>query len=239
MTRPVAPKFEILPDPAALAHRVADWLLAAALARDGAFAVALSGGSTPRRLYQCLAGSPWSEIFPWSRVHWFWGDERFVPLDDVRSNYRMVREALLGRAPIPAGHIHPIATDGVTAAAAASLYERTLQSFYGADRLDPARPLFDVTLLGLGADGHTASLFPGTDVLTERCRWVAPVVGAETRITLTYPVLESSRQVAFLVEGSEKRQILARLRNGDPDLPAARLQPIGTLTIFADAASVT
>jgi 6-phosphogluconolactonase len=232
-------KLEILADPEALARRVAEWLLAAATAKDGVFAVALSGGSTPRQLYRLLAEPPYRDEFPWSRTHWFWGDERFVPHDDAQSNYRMVREALLSRAPIPTVNIHPMPTEGINPAAAAAAYERELKSFYGAERLDLARPLFDVTLLGLGPDGHTASLFPGTTVLKERDRWVAVAVDAksETRITLTYPALESSRQVAFLVSGVEKRDVLARLRCGDEDLPAARLRPKGALHLFSDAAA--
>jgi 6-phosphogluconolactonase len=231
--------WEILADAEALAHRVADWLLALATARDGQFTVALSGGATPRRLYEILAGPPWRDAFPWHRTHWFWGDERFVPRDDPSSNYHMVREAMLSRVAVPAGNIHPVPIDGLTPEAAASAYERDLRSFHGADRLDPARPLFDVTLLGLGSDGHTASLFPGTAVLEERGRWVAAVVGAkaEARITLTYPALESTRQAVFLVTGEEKRAILARLRQGDPRLPAARLRPSGALRVFADTAA--
>jgi 6-phosphogluconolactonase len=230
-------KLEVLADPQALSRRVAAWMLEAATAKDGVFAVALSGGSTPQLLYEHLADPPYRDSFPWSRTHWFWGDERFVPHDDALSNYRMVRQALLSRAPIPAMNIHPIPTEGISPEAAVSAYERDLQSFYGAAHLDPARPLFDVTLLGLGPDGHTASLFPGTAVLAERDRWVAAVIGAksEIRITLTYPALESSRHVAFLVAGKEKRAILARFRRGDDSLPAARLRPTGTLRLFADA----
>jgi 6-phosphogluconolactonase len=239
MTDPSTAKLEILADPEALSRRVAEWLIEAATARRGVFSIALSGGSTPRRLYQDLAEAPYRGQFPWSRTHWFWGDERFVPHDDAQSNYRMVREALLARAPIPALNIHPVPTDCASPEAAASAYERELKSFYGAERLDPARPLFDVTLLGLGPDGHTASLFPGTAVLAERERWVAAVIGAksEARITLTYPALESSRQAAFLVEGEGKRTILERLRRGDDSLPAARLHPVGALCLFADAAA--
>jgi 6-phosphogluconolactonase len=240
LTTPSKAKLEILADPEALSHRVADWLLEIATAKDGIFAISLSGGSTPRRLYERLAGPPYRDTFPWFRTHWFWGDERFVPHDDARSNYRMVSEALLSRAPIPALNVHPIPTEGVSPEAAASTYERQLKSFYGAECLDPARPLFDVTLLGLGPDGHTASLFPETAVLAEQNRWVAAVVGAksEARITLTYPALESSRNAAFLVEGQEKRAILNRLCRGDDSLPAARLRPTGTLRVFADKAAI-
>jgi len=240
MTSPSEARLEMLADPEALSRRVADWLLEMATTKDGAFAIALSGGSTPRRLYQLLAESPYCDKFPWSRTHWFWGDERFVSHDDALSNYRMVREALLSRAPIPTMNIHPIPTEGTTPDDAACAYERELKFFYGAERLDPARPLFDVTLLGLGPEGHTASLFPDTAVLAERDRWVAAVVGvkAEARITLTYPALESSRNAAFLVAGEAKRATLDRLRRGDDSLPAARVHPTGTLWIFGDAAAV-
>jgi len=233
-------KMEILADVGALSRRVAAWLLELALAKEGTFAVCLSGGSTPQGLYQRLADAPCRDAFPWSRTHWFWGDERFVPHDDALSNYRMARLALLSRAPVPPTNIHPIPTEGLTPDAAASQYERELKSLYGAERLDPARPLFDVNLLGLGLNGHTASLFPGSPVLAERERWVAAVVGAEpeARITLTYPTLESSRHAAFLVAGDEKREIFKRLRRGDESLPAARLHPTGTLWMFADAAAV-
>ncbi len=232
-------KLEILADPLALARRVADWLLELATTKSDAVAIALSGGSTPRLLYERLAGAPYRDAFPWYRTHWFWGDERFVPRDDALSNYRMAREALLSRAPIPEANIHPIPTKGVSPEAAASAYERELKSFYGASHLDPARPLFDVTLLGLGPDGHTASLFPGTPVLADRSRWVAAAVNAksEARITLTYPALESSRHAAFLVAGNDKHAIFNRLCRGDDNLPAARLRPTGMLWFFADAAA--
>src|ERR1700687_5848952 len=211
MTGPLKAKLEVLSDPETMARRVAEWMIELAYAKNGTFAVCLSGGSTPQLFYEHLAEPPYRGRFPWARTHWFWGDERFVPRNDALSNYRMVREALLSRAPIPATNVHPIPTEGLSPDAAASAYERELKSFYGAERLDPARPLFDVTLLGLGPDGHTTSLFPNTAVLAERDRGVAAVVGAksEARITLTYPVLESSRSAVFLVAGEEKRATLA------------------------------
>ena len=240
MTSASEAKLEILADPAALARRVADWMLELATATDGNFAVALSGGSTPQGLYERLAEPPYIDAFPWARTHWFWGDERFVPHDNPLSNYRMVREALLSRAPVPAINIHSIPTEGLSPEAAASSYASELKAFYGAERLDPARPLFDLNLLGLGPDGHTASLFPGTAALTERNRWATAVIGAkaEARITLTYPTLESSRHTAFLVAGKGKRAILGRLRRGDDSLPSAHLHPTGTLCIFSDTAAV-
>lgn len=229
----------VLADPEDLAARVAEWLFELAAAQGGTFSVALSGGSTPRRLYERLARPPYPDTFPWHRTHWFWGDERFVPHSDPQSNYRMANEAFLSRVPIPAGNIHPIPTERVSPEAAALEYERELKLFYGAERLDVGRPLFDVTFLGLGPDGHTASLFPGTLVLTERQRWTAAVIGArrEARITLTYPALESSAEAAFLVTGKDKRTIFARLCRGDETLPAGQVRPVGNLWMFTDVAA--
>src|SRR5262245_61276323 len=233
-------RLEIFATPEALARHVADWLLAAAVTAEGRFAIALSGGSTPRRLYELLSGSPYRENFPWARTHWFWGDERFVPRDSPQSNYRMALESMLMRAPVPAANIHPIPTEGLTPQDAALAYERELKRFYGAATLSPDRPLFDVTFLGLGPEGHIASLFPGTGIPDERTRWVGAVIGAkpEPRITLTYPTLESSREIAFLVTGAAKRPVLERLLEGDPELPATRLHPVhGTLRLFVDRAA--
>ncbi len=239
MTSASKAKLEILANPDDLARRAVDWLLALALAKKDAFSACLSGGSTPKLLYERLAEAPYRDQFPWSRTHLFWGDERFVPHHDPLSNYRMVKDALLSRVPIPAANIHPIPTEGLRPREAAAAYERELKSHYGADQLDRARPLFDVTFLGLGTDGHTASLFPGTDVLGERGRWVAAVEGAkpEIRITLTYPPLESCNSAAFLVAGQEKRAILALLRSGDKTFPAGQLRTDGSLLIFADTAA--
>jgi 6-phosphogluconolactonase len=231
-------RVEVSKDPEALARRVAGWVTDLAANSRGRFAVALSGGSTPRRLYQLLAEDPFRERMPWDRVHWFWGDERFVPWDDPESNYGMARAAMLSRAPVPPGNIHGVVTTG-TPEEAARRYEEVLKSYYGSGNLDPARPLFDVQLLGLGPDGHTASLIPGTSALGERERWTAQVIGArpEPRITLTYPVLDSSRHVAFLVAGADKREILTRVLSGDQALPAARVSPVGELTWFVDEAA--
>lgn len=239
MTRASEAKVEILADLDALSRRAAAWLCELATAKDGVFAVCLSGGTTPQGLYERLAELPYRDVFPWARTHWFWGDERFVSHDDPLSNYRMVRDALLARAPVPPINVHPIPTEGPSPEMAADTYERELKTFYGAARLKPGRPLFDVNLLGLGTDGHTASLFPGNPVLAERDKWVSAVVGAkpEARITLTYPALESSRHAAFLVAGDEKRAIFKQLRRNDDTLPAARLHPTGTLWMFGDAAA--
>jgi 6-phosphogluconolactonase len=227
---------EILPDPLALARHVAEWMRQAALAAPGSFCISLSGGSTPRTLYELLASDEFR--FPWPRVSWYWGDERFVPHDHPDSNYRMTREAMLAKAPGPPENIHPVPTDG-TPEDAARRYERTLQQAYGAAMLDPQRPLFDVTLLGLGPDGHTASLLPGEPVLNERKRWVTAVSHGrpEVRITMTYPAIESSRRVAFLVAGEEKADIFSAIRAGNSEVPAARVRPVGALSWFVDQAA--
>ena len=190
-----------------MAQDVAQWLCSLAQASDREFSVCLSGGSTPRRLYEQLATPAFASRFPWRRAHWFWGDERFVAHDHPDSNFRMARDAFLSRVPAPDGNVHAIPTEGLSPEQAAAAYETTLKRFYGADTLAPDRPLFDVTLLGIGEDGHTASLFPGQPALQERRRWVIAVIGAksEPRITLTYPALDSSRDVAFLATGEEKR----------------------------------
>jgi 6-phosphogluconolactonase len=231
-------RIEILPDPLALAHHVAEWMTQAALAADGPFRVSLSGGSTPKTLYGLLASDEFRSRFPWQRVSWYWGDERFVPYDHPESNFRMTREAMLAKAPVPPGNIHPIPTDG-SPDDAARRYELTLQQAYGGATLDPHRPLFDVTLLGLGPDGHTASLLPGEPVLSERKRWVAAVAHGrpEVRITMTYPALESSRRVAFLVAGEEKAAIFTAIRKGDSRVPAAQIRPVGELFWFVDRAA--
>ena len=210
----------------ALAHDVAEWLCGLARASDRVFAVCLSGGSTPRRLYERLADPAFAARFPWNRAHWFWGDERFVPHDDRDSNYRMARDAFLSRVPVPNGNIHAVPTEGLSPDQAARAYETTLKQFYGAATLVPGRPLFDVTLLGIGEDGHTASLFPGQPTLQETSRWAVAVIGAkaEARITLTYPVLDSSREVAFLV--TEKKS--AALSHAPKRVIGRFLQPLFT-----------
>jgi len=171
MTGPALTEERTFASPEVLAHDVAEWLCGLARANNRVFAVCLSDGSTPRRLYERLADLPFASRFPWSRVHWFWGDERFVPHHHPDSNFRMARDAFLSRVPVPADNIHVVPTEGLSPEQGASVYERTLRRFYGADTLAPDRPLFDVTLLGIGEDGHTASLFPGQPALQETRRW--------------------------------------------------------------------
>jgi len=231
----------VLPDAEAVAERAAAIIRERASSKAGPVAVCLSGGSTPRLLYEKLAAEPYRSTLPWPRMHWFWGDERFVPADDERSNQRMVRRALLDKVAAPADAIHPVRTEANGPEESATVYEEELKRFYGADRFDPARALFDVTLLGLGEDGHTALLFPGSAALEIRQRWAVPVPHAAVepyvpRITLTLPALASSRVVLFLVTGANKHEILTRVLAGD-DLPAARVHTDGHLQWLVDRAA--
>jgi 6-phosphogluconolactonase len=235
------PRIDVSPDFEALAHRVAQWITDLACATPGRFAIALSGGSTPKRLYQLLAGSPLREAMPWQRVHLFWGDDRFVGWDDPNSNYGMARDAMVAHVPIPPGNVHGIEFRG-TPAQAAQRYEALLKSYYGSDALDPARPLFDVVLLGMGPDGHTASLFPGKPAVEERHRWVieVPEPGLNPhvpRITLTYPALDSSKSTAFVAAGADKTAMMRGVLAGDRALPSARIASVGELVWFVDRAA--
>lgn len=235
----IAGKLTVYPSPDLLADGVAEWLTDLATMKDGDFVICLSGGSTPKRLYERLARSPYREEFPWATTHVWFGDEQFVPPDHKDSNFRMASEALLSHVPIPLENVHRMATERADADDTASEYDKDLRSFYGSSTLDPERPIFDVNFLGLGPDGHTASLIPGQPVLEERHKWVVSVAHGrpEERITLTYPVLESSRIIAFLVTGTEKNAILREVRSGQSSAPAARLQPVGELVWFVDRAA--
>jgi 6-phosphogluconolactonase len=189
-----------------------------AVREKGLFSVALAGGSTPRSLYALLANDkePYRAQLPWKKIHFFWGDERHVPPDHPDSNYLMASEAMLGSVPVPLENVHRIKSENVDAAKAADEYEQTLREFF---RLEEGRlPRFDLILLGLGPDGHTASIFPGTDVVSEKMRLVAaPWVEKfkSFRITLTPPVLNSASTVIFLVNGTEKAKILREVLEGD------------------------
>ena len=200
-----------------------------AVDRSGRCAVALAGGSTPRPVYEALAAKPAAVAPPWERVHFFWGDERPVPAGHPDSNYRMAREALLGRIDVPDANVHPIDTARGDPDAVARAYEDELRSFFA-----PAAgelPRFDLVLLGMGEDGHTASLFPGSPALLERERLVAAnwVARLDThRYTLTFPVLDAAACVVFLVSGERKAFALARVLNPSGDdvpPPAARVRP--------------
>jgi 6-phosphogluconolactonase len=228
-------------DAGAVARTAADEIVEAAsraVAARGRFTMALAGGSTPRGLYRLLAdaGQPYRGRLPWEAIHLFFGDERPVPPDHPDSNYRMAREALLDR--VPAASVHRIHGEDPGGAEA---YEAELRRFFETPPGDPP-PRLDVVLLGLGGDGHTASLFPGSPAVEERTRWVvSPFVEhlGTRRVTLTLPVLNRARDVLFLVSGASKAAALARVLDpsGSPDLPpAARVRPEdGTVVWIADA----
>jgi 6-phosphogluconolactonase len=228
-------------DAAELAKVAAERLLARIAQSRGAAAICLTGGSGPQPLYALLKDEPWRSRVPWQRIHWFMGDDRFVPLDDPHSNMGAAKRMFLDRVGAPAESIHPIPTGAADPAQAARAYENELKRFYGRDELDPARPLFQLVLMGLGVDGHTASLFPHTDALEERERWVIGVEEAHLhpfvpRVTLTFPALASTGEMLFLVSGHEKRDILARVLAGE-DLPAARAWSNGELIWLVDRAA--
>jgi len=231
---PQPPSVHVLPDRGEIARTAAELFAAssAAAAEHGeVWSVALSGGSTPRDLYRLLAdpGSPFRSRVPWEALRIFWGDERHVPPDHPDSNYRMAREALLERAPIPAHNVHRIHAEEPDAARAASAYAETLAAAF---RLAAGEtPRFDLVLLGLGPEGHTASLFPGSPALHDAEHLVAApwveAVGAH-RITLTPRVLNAAARVVFLVAGEEKAPAVRAVLQGDasPDLyPARAVQP--------------
>jgi 6-phosphogluconolactonase len=197
--------------------------------RSGRFTVALSGGSTPTHLYSLLASPGYSERVPWQNVHLFWGDERCVPPDHPESNFRMVQESLLSKVEVPPANVHRIAGEKTPEIAAAE-YEATLRRFFqlGNGEL----PRFDLIYLGIGADGHTASLFPGSDALNLTNRLVAASYVKKLqahRITLTPPVLNHGANAVFLVAGSDKAAIVKNVLGDEtvaPVLPAAMIRPV-------------
>lgn len=228
------------PGPALVEAGAALFAEAAAAAGDHCV-IGLAGGGTPRPLYQRLAEPPWHARIDWQRIDFVLGDERFVPPDDPDSNLHMARTALFDRLDRPPAGLHPVPFAGLTVAAAAAAYAARLHALYGAATLDPARPFFDLCLLGMGDDGHTASLLPGQPLLLEeRDRWVLPVTQGrpEPRVTLTYPVLDSARLIAIVVSGAGKRAMLDAIWSGrERAAPAARLRPTGRLLWLVDRAA--
>jgi len=227
------PEIQLFPNPEALYRAAADeWVKAAAdaIAADGRFTVALSGGSTPRGLYSLLATDPALRAqVPWESTYFFWGDERHVPPDHPESNFRMANEALLSRVPAPASHVFRIKGEYEDAARAAEEYAQVLGDFF---KLNVGEfPRLDLALLGMGPEGHTASLFPGTKALREKDRlvvanWVGKLY--TTRVTLTAPVLNNAARVLFLIQGEDKAPALKAVLEGpyEPDqLPAQLIRP--------------
>lgn len=202
-------------------------------------AIALSGGTTPKRLYELLSTVSFHNEIPWNQVHLFWGDERFVPLDHPYSNYRIAYDTLISKIQIPQENVHPMPCEKADPQVAAYEYEERLRRFFGS----PSKgwPQFDLVLLGVGVDGHTASLFPGSSLLKEKRRWVAaPYVKRLNayRLTLTLPVLNNADQIIFLVAGKEKAQIMKGLFAADntrAGLPVHLIRPShGKLLFFLD-----
>lgn len=234
-------RFQVLADAQAVATEAAEHLLARIAEGRSRPAICLTGGSGPKALYALLGSPDYRSRIAWDRVHWFIGDERFVSPDDPRNNMAMARSIFLDRC-APPENIHPIPTDAPDPDTAARLYERELQTFYGTPHLYAAKPLFDLVLMGLGPDGHTASLFPGDKALDETERWVVGVDHARVeplvpRVTLTLPALASSREMLFLVSGEAKRDVLSKVMAG-VDLPGLRAHSNGVTTWLTDAAAV-
>ena len=253
------PELIVVPDRPSLARNAAVQFIALAhdaIAVQGLFSVALSGGSTPRDLFALLATPEFASQIDWSHVHAFWGDERAVPPDHPDSNYRMANEALLSHVPIPSQNIHRIHAE-LSPDIAAQEYEQTLHEFFqpqsaqGTQRnkqqsLWTSFPQFDLILLGLGANGHTASLFPHTQVLHETQRWVAAEYIAEVkmwRITLTAPIINAAKNILWLVSGADKAKTVRAVLRGayrPDDLPAQLIQPpYGNVVWLLDASAAS
>ena len=214
-----------------------------AVAERGRFTIALSGGSTPKSLYNLLATNA-RTILPWDRMFFFWGDERHVPPTDADSNYRMADEAMLSKVPVPPGNVFRIPAENPDAAAVAEDYEKTLRKFFKSE--PGSAPRLDLILLGLGPDGHTASLFPGTAALKEKSRLVVAnwVEKLKThRLSLTLPVLNAGRSVAFLVSGTDKATVLKTVLEEDApgeQYPAKLVRPSdGNLVWLLDRAAAS
>lgn len=250
------PEIRVFQTPEELGQEAAAEILRladAAVKEKGFFTWALSGGATPRGVYSKLAGraadvqaipSGYPARFPWSKVHFFWGDERHVPPDHSDSNFGMAKSAMLDHVSIPPENIHRIHAEHADAAEAAADYEQSLRDFF---HLEPGQwPTFDLILLGLGPDGHTASIFPGTDAIHERSRLVAaPMVPKlkARRITLTFATINQAATILFLVSGGEKADILHRVVEGEEDVekyPAQGVKPLkGRLMWWADSAAAS
>ncbi|HLI91978.1 MAG TPA: 6-phosphogluconolactonase [Puia sp.] len=231
----------VFKDPDELSHAVAAWIadtIAETLQKSERFTIALSGGSTPKALHKLLASAPYKDRIEWSRLHVFWGDERAVPFDDDRNNAKMAYDTLLDLVPVPPAQIHVMRTD-IPPPESAAEYEKILHTYFG-----PAGAGFDLVLLGMGDDGHTLSLFPGTAAVHEEKAWtIAFYLEAQRmyRITLTKTIVNRSQRVAFLTTGANKAHALKEVQQGkyNPDLyPAQEIRPAnGELHWFVDAAA--
>jgi 6-phosphogluconolactonase len=228
-------------DPQAVAIALAEWItqtIEDALQKQNRFTWVLTGGNSPKALYEMLAASPYKERIAWSRLHIFWGDERAVPFSDNRNNAKMTYEHLLNKVPVIPEQVHVIRTD-IAPERSALEYEKILQGYFGAEGAS-----FDLVLSGMGDDGHTLSLFPGTEVIHEKKAWVkAFYLEAQQmyRITLTAPVVNRASDVAFLAFGANKAKALYEVLEGDRNIdlyPSQVIQPVsGRLHWFVDSAA--
>jgi 6-phosphogluconolactonase len=226
-------------DSASLAVAAADIFALTAkecVAERGRFVVAVSGGSTPRAAHRLLTEEPYRSGIQWEKVHIFWVDERCVPEDHPASNYGAARKDFLDRVTVPAEQIHPMTGDAVPEETALT-YQRELEAFFGLGEGEP--PVFDLICLGIGKDGHTASLFPAQRALDEKQRWVVAVKGGDpnvSRLTMTYPILNRASQIVFVAFGREKAAIVKSVvEMGEEKLPAQRIRPVnGRLTWLLD-----
>src|ERR1700693_4755768 len=243
--REILPGVRVYPNPAEVARGAARLFVDYAwqsIAKDGEFMVALSGGNTPRMLFEYLASEEFRGQVDWAKVHVFWSDERAVPPDNPESNYGMARRELLIRVPIPPANVHRMEAEKPNIGRAAHEYEEVLRKYLELD--ERGFPRFHLIFLGLGKDGHTASLFPGTRVTRQTSRWVStPLVTKMNmrRMTLTLPVLDAALRVVFLVVGSDKAEILHAVLQGksEPPLPAQLVQPrnLGQKLFLVDKAA--
>ena len=211
----------------------------------GYFTLVLSGGKTPKPLYELLSSPRYREKINWENVYVFWSDERYVSKDQPSSNYKMALESILSKAPLPEANVFPIPGPDVTESPyhASKIYEQTIHRFFELHGEIINFPSYDVILLGMGEDGHTASLYPGNPALGETIRWVRAVNAPEyalvkQRITLTLPVLNSAMNVLFLVSGVNKRNVLKKviweIKQGSPTLPASMIRAAGNLFLLTD-----
>jgi len=205
------------------------------------FSIVLSGGSTPKGIYQCMASPSFRNKFRWEKIHIFFGDERWVLPDDPRSNYRMVTEALLSKINVPDQNIHFIQTEDCNLQTSALLYEKSISDFFQLKKGE--FPAFDLVLLGIGQDGHTASLFPGNPSLLEKDRLAISTSQAgipEKRITLTLPAINHAQEIFFLISGPDKADIVEKIMENKNSFPANEIKPIqGKLTWFLDKAAAS
>lgn len=239
------PEVRTFPDLETLSLEAARFLVQAAvrrIAEKGVFTLVLSGGKSPRRLYELLAGPPFLEALPWNQIHLFWGDERYIPTDHPESNYGQTFQLLLSKIPIPGKNVHPIPTEIGPGPMAAAEYEEEIRDFFqvhtylGAPPAVPSPPSFDLILLGIGTDGHTASLFPGDPSLEDGGRLavfvpLSPLPPFLPRITMTLSLINQAGAVVFLVSGKDKIKVI-RAIHSEPEkagslFPAARVNPKG------------